>query len=114
MKKEYGVPHVLNTSHDLVAVVATGRLGVATGGLEAIVVAVVIVVLVDGDGAHINAGLFALEGAKHPISSFLDLLFFWDLLGFSQLLFVGAVFWYIGSKLRKLGKRGYSVLSSLL
>ena len=57
-------------------VVAIGGLGVAAGGLEGIEVIVVVVVLVNGKGAHINAGLFTLEGAKYPISSFLDLLFF--------------------------------------
>ena len=92
MKKGHGVPHDLHTLQALVMMVATGGLEVVAGGLEAVVVVVVVVVLVNGNGVHVNTGNFTLEGAKHPISSFLDLLFFWDLLGFSLLLFVGAFF----------------------
>ena len=51
---------------------------------------VAVVILVEGNVTHMN--FFGLEGGKYPISSFLDLLFFWDLLGYSLLLFAGAVF----------------------
>ena len=64
-----------------------GRLG-ATGGLDVVVVVVVVVVLVVG---YVNVDIIALVGMKNPISSFLDLFFFWDLLGCALLLFVGAV-----------------------
>ena len=49
-----------------------GGLVVAILGLVAMVVVVVVVMdLVGGNGAHKFAGLFALGGAKHPMSSFL-------------------------------------------
>ena len=46
-----------------------------------IAIVVVVVVPVAGNGAHKNAGLFALAGAKHPMFGFLDLdlLLLWDL-----------------------------------
>ena len=68
---------------------AAGRLGV-TGGLEAMVVVVVVVVLVVG---HMNMDVAVVLGIKHCISSFLDLLFFWDLLGFGLLLFAGLLYY---------------------
>ena len=80
-----GAPHLL---HDL-QVVDTGRLDVAIYILLAMVV---VAVVFDADiGAHKNAGLFALGGAKWPMSSFLylGLLLWWDL---SPDLFKGADF----------------------
>ena len=70
----------------MVALVA-GRLD-ATGGLEAVVVVVVVVVVVLVVG-HANMEVTALLGMKCCMSSFLDLLFFWNLLGLDLLLFVG-------------------------
>ena len=46
-------------------------------------------VFIAGNRAHKNIGLFILEGAKCPISSFLDLHLLWDL---SLDLFVGTAF----------------------
>ena len=41
---------------------------------------VVHVIILDvGNGAHKSAGLFALGGAKHPLSNFICLLLLWDL-----------------------------------
>ena len=67
------------------AAVVDGGLG-STGGLDAMVVVVVVVVLVVG---HMNMDVTALLGMKYCMSSFMDLLFFWDLLGFGLLLCVG-------------------------
>ena len=54
-------------------VVVVGRLGGVTGGLGVVVVVVVIItVLVIGNRAHMNVGIAALEGAKCPMSNFLD------------------------------------------
>ena len=81
--KGHGLPQILHTSEELVAVGVAIGLGVVEG-LGAVVVVVLVLVNVD---------ITALVGATHPISSFLDLLFFsWDLLVFILLLLVGVVF----------------------
>ena len=69
MKKGHSAPLF---SHNL-QVVDPGRLGMAIWILIAIVV--VVVVFNAGNGAHENAGLFTLAGAKCPMSSFLRLEF---------------------------------------
>ena len=99
------VPHVLHALQALVMVVFIRGSGVTVGGLEAIVVGFVVVVLVNSNWAHINVGFFTLEGAKHPISSFLDLLFLWDLLRFSPVLFVGAFFLVYWVEAQETGKK---------
>ena len=106
MKKRHSVPHVLHALQVLVMVVATGGLDMAAGGLETIVVVVVVVVLDHGNRTHIKSGLFALEGAKHPIVSFLDLLFLWDLLGFSLFHFVGECFLVYCFEAQATGEKG--------
>ena len=80
----------------MVAVLATGRLGVAVivagrlgaaGELEAVVVVVVVVI------GHVNAVVTSLVDAKNLMSSFLALLcFIWDLLEFILLHLVQVVF----------------------
>ena len=71
----------MHALQELVAVVATGRLGVAVvvairleaaGGLDAVVVVFVVIFVI----GHVNVDVATLEGAKHPISHFLVLLFF--------------------------------------
>ena len=79
---------VLVTGRLKVAVMVTGRLGVAEGLKAAVVVVVVVVVFVIG---HVKVDIAALEGMKHAMSNFLDLLLFWDLFEFVLLLFVGVV-----------------------
>ena len=78
----HGLPHILHALQELVA----SRLDAAKG-LDAMLVVVVFVVLVVG---HVNMDIAALIAVKHPMSSFLDLLF-WDLLELVLLLFVGVV-----------------------
>ena len=104
MQNGQGAPHLLHDLQDLDAVVLTGGHEVAICGLKAIVV--VVVVFVKGNGAHENVGLFALEGAKHPMSSFSRLA---SLLGSFFGFLWGQFFWCIGLKL---GKR--ATLISLL
>ena len=61
---------------------------------------VVVVVFVEGNGAYKNVGLFALEGAKCPISSFLDLFLSQDLCLVLQVGTVFLVYW------GKMGEKG--------
>ena len=63
--------------------------GLAVVILVLIAMVVVVVVFVSGNGAQENAGLFSLDGDKHPMSNLLCLLLLWDL--FLDLL-VGASF----------------------
>ena len=92
-EKRHCLPKVLHASQEVVTALIAGGLGVAVvvagglgaaGGLEAVVVVVVVIVLVTG---HVNIDVAALVAVKHPISSFLDLFSFWDLLECVLLLF---------------------------